>query len=157
MVLQNLWQRKIVYQQCIISPSTNGHTYILNCENMKNDPCELVSLLLSSTHLPLTKSILFSPRLSHPLCVRQLFGLLPVKLHERTGGCTFLLSIALHSGDSLPCLTSLGPLFVSVHFCTEASSSGRGLHSCQTHSSLYAPFLFRVITERMQYFWAEMQ
>lgn len=53
------------------------------------------------------ESILFSPHLlppSLPACVRQLSGLLPVKLHERTGGGTFLLNIALHSGDSLPCL-----------------------------------------------------
>lgn len=51
---------------------------------------------------------------SHPLrvSVRQLSGLLPVKLHERTGGRTFLPNIALHSGDSLHCSSpSFSPLF----------------------------------------------
>lgn len=70
--------------------------------------------------ISLTKSILFSTHLSLPpsslsplSAVRQLAGLLPVKLHERTGGSTFLLNIALHSGDSLPSF----PLLPSLCLC----------------------------------------
>lgn len=65
--------------------------------------------------------------------VRQLAGLLPVKLHERTGGSTFLLNIALHSGDSLPCLSLSYPLFVCFHSCTVTWSYR--LHFNLTHSS----------------------
>lgn len=85
-------------------------------QNMKND-LWLVLLILSSTYLSLFLSKSISPCISPALsiCVRQLFGLLPVKLHERTGGCTFQPNIALHSGNSLPCLfPSACSLFLSV-------------------------------------------
>lgn len=73
-----------------------------------------------------------SPSLS--VCVGQLSGLLPVKLHERTGGSTFLLNIALHSGDSLPCL-SLPLPSMFLHSCTVKSNLSRGLHFYLRHSS----------------------
>ncbi len=81
-----------------------------------------------------------SPALS--VCVRQLSGLLPVKLHERTGGRTFLLNIALHSGDSLPCLSLPLPALCFVHSCTVASNSRRGLHFYPRHSSPYLLLFF---------------
>lgn len=77
---------------------------------------------MSSTHLSLSLSTSISspcPRISPALsiCVRQLSGRLPVKLHERTGGCTFQPNITLHSGNSLPCLfPSARPLFLSASY-----------------------------------------
>lgn len=56
--------------------------------------------------------------------VRQLDGLLPVKLHVRTGGGrTLLPNIALHSGDSL-----LLFFFFSVHSCSVVSNDSCRLH-----------------------------
>lgn len=128
MVLQNLWQWKMyISQQCIICQH-NGHTYILNCENMKNDPCELVQLLLSSTHLPLTKSIVFSPHLSHPFCLCR--TALWAVASQVTWANRRLYIPAEHSfalRGFPPLSHSPGPLFVSVHSCTEASNSSRGL------------------------------
>lgn len=52
-----------------------------------------------------------------------------------------------------PLSLPLSLLFVSVHSCTVASDSSRGLHFYPRHSSpCFAPFLCRVITERMQCF-----
>lgn len=97
-----------------------------------------------------------SPTLS--VCVGQLSGLLPVKLHERTGGCTFLLNIALHSGDSLPCLSLPLPALCFWPFlhCSVQLELWATLLT-EAFFSLFAAFLCRVITERMLCFCAEMQ
>lgn len=131
----------------------------LNSEDMNNYPWLLVQYFMSSTHLLLTKSILFS---THPpsrsACVRQLSGLLPVQLHERTGGSTFLLNIALHSGDSLPSLPLPSLCFCPFLYCTVPSNWSRGLHFIPGILLLVCFFLCLVITERMHVFvCAEMQ
>lgn len=128
----------------------------LNCENMKNDRRLLVQLLLSSTHLALTIfHISLPPSLLLCVSVRQLSGLLPGTLHERTGGSTFLLNIALHSGDSLPCLC-LCPLFVFVHFCVRTSKSSSGLHF---HRRLTSSCLLLFLSDKIIsfFFFAQMQ
>lgn len=90
-----------------------------------------------------------SPSLS--VCVGQLSGLLPVKLHERTGGSTFLLNIALHSGDSLPCLWL--PLPALCFFCPFLHCSVQlelwATLLSEAFFSLFAAFLCRAITGRM--------
>lgn len=103
--------------------------------------------------------LIFSTSLPPSLvCVRQLSGLLPVKLHERTGGGTFLLNIALHSGDSLPCLSLPLPALCVCPFlrCSIQLEPWATLPS-EAFFSLFAAFLCRVITERMQCFCAQMQ
>lgn len=67
---------------------------------------------------PRRSALIFPPSLS--LCVRQLSGMLPVKLHETTGGCTFLLNITLHSGGFLPPSPSL---LLSISFLLSLSCS----------------------------------
>lgn len=105
-----------------------------SCENVKND-LWLAGLIFSTTHLSLSLSTSISPPRIFPafsICVRQLFGLLPVKLHERTGGCTFQPNIALHSGNSLPCLfPSARSLFLSA-----PSPSSRFIHPAYAFPSL---------------------
>lgn len=97
------------------------------------------------------------PSLLLCVSVRQLSGLLPGTLHERTGGRTFLLNIALHSGDSLPSLC-LCPVFVFVHFCLTASKSSGGLHfHRRLTSSCLLLFFGQIITRKMLFFCAQMQ
>lgn len=124
---------------------------------MKNDLWLIVQLFLPSTppHSSFSPNpsyfLHISPSLS--VCVRQLSGLLPVKLHERTGGSTFLLNIALHSGDSLPCLSLPLPALCFCPFLhCNVQLEPWATPLSEPLFSLFASFLCLLITERMLVF-----
>lgn len=88
--------------------------------------------------VPVSKSISFSsPSLTRCLCVRQLSGLLPVKLHERTGGCTFLLKLCTRG---IPSPVSLSCPFC---FCTFLNCN---IQLCKPWASLPSSAFFSLLS-----------